>query len=114
MSNTPSDAELIAELEAAGVAFMAFRGGAGLTKEIWTTSGSQDAKKIATGIRAVLAKWGTPQPAVACEPLTPEQITELRKKHPAEDLCGWSYRMGIADAEQHHGLTQNGGQHGAE
>lgn len=59
MSNTPSDEELIAELEAAGVAFMAFRGGISGTKDIWTTSGSQDARKIAAGIRAVLAKWGT-------------------------------------------------------
>ena len=57
---TPTDAELIAELEAAGVAFMAFRGGLGGTKDIWTTRGSQDARKIAAGVRAVLAKWGSP------------------------------------------------------
>ena len=58
--------------------------------------------------RAVLAKWGTPQP-VAREPLTPEQISAMSRKHPAEDLCGWSYCMGIADAEAHHGITQKGG-----
>lgn len=33
MSNTPSDEELIAELEAAGAAFMAFRGGIDGTKD---------------------------------------------------------------------------------
>lgn len=64
----PTDAELIAELEAAGVVFMAFRCGLSGTKELWTTSGSQDAKKIAAGMRAAIAKWGTP-PAVAGEPV---------------------------------------------
>lgn len=33
-------------------------------------------------------------------------------KHPPEDVCGWSYRMGIDDAELHHGIK--GGQHGAK
>ena len=61
--------------------------------------------------RAVLAKWGAPQP-VACEPLTEEQIRAMLNKHPPEDVCGWSYRMGIDDAELHHGIK--GGQHGAE
>lgn len=58
--------------------------------------------------RAVLARWGSPQPVVR-EPLTPEQISAMSRKHHAEDLCGWSYRMGIADAEAHHGITQKGG-----
>lgn len=64
---TPTDAELIAELGAAGVEFMAFRGGLCGTKEVWVTAGSQDAKKIAQGVRAALAKWGAPQPASAAE-----------------------------------------------
>lgn len=46
------------------------------------------------------------------EPLTLEAINAMAHEHPAEDLCGWSYRMGIADAERHHGIK--GGQHGAE
>lgn len=46
------------------------------------------------------------------EPLTLEAINAMAREHPAEDLCGWSYRMGIADAERHHGIK--GGQHGAE
>ena len=45
-------------------------------------------------------------------PLTPEQIKAMDRRHPAEDLCGWSYRMGVADAEAHHGIK--GGQHGTE
>ena len=56
----PTDAELIAELETAGVQFMAFRGGVCGTKDIWTTSGSQQAKQIAAGMRAAITKWGTP------------------------------------------------------
>lgn len=115
MSNTPSDAELIAELEAAGVAFMAFRGGAGLTKEIWTTSGSQDAKKIATGIRAVLAKWGTPQPVVR-EPLSANQVSGLAESagYWHGDMSRADFINGIRDAEAAHGITQKGCQHGTE
>lgn len=61
--------------------------------------------------RAVLARWGAPQP-VARMPLTLEAINAMAREHSAEDLCGWSYRMGIADAERHHGIK--GGQHGTE
>lgn len=52
---------------------------------------------------AALAKWGAPQ-SVVQKPLTDEQMRAMRGKHPAEDLCGWSYRLGIADAEAHHGI----------
>ena len=45
-------------------------------------------------------------------PLTEEQMRTMRKKHPAEDTCGWSYELGIKDAEQHHGIK--GGQHGTD
>ena len=37
-------------------------------------------------------------------PLTLEAITAMAREHPAEDLCGWSYRMGVADAERHHSI----------
>ena len=96
--------------------------------------------------RAVLAKWGTQQPAhsgepvawldpwtgtkvttdydaygkhgiplytapqpVEREPLTNEHIRAMLNKHPPEAVCDWSYRMGIDDAELHHGIR--GGQH---
>lgn len=45
-------------------------------------------------------------PAPVREPLTPEQIKELRKKQPSEDLCGWSYEQGIKSAEAEHGITK--------
>lgn len=61
--------------------------------------------------REVLAKWGTPTTAGAV-PLTDGQIRAMAREHPAEDLCGWSYLMGVVDAERHHGIK--GGQHGAE
>ena len=43
-------------------------------------------------------------------PLTNEQIRAMLNKHPPEAVCDWSYRMGIDDAELHHGIK--GGQHG--
>ena len=46
---------------------------------------------------------------VLAVPLTDEQIRAMLNKHPPEDVCGWSYRMGIDDAELHHGIK--GGQH---
>ena len=49
------------------------------------------------------------QPQAGAVPLTPEQIKAMVRRHPAEDLCGWSYRLGIADAEAHHGIKE--GQH---
>ena len=61
--------------------------------------------------RAVIAKWGTPQPTQAqagAVPLTPEAINVMAREYPAEDLCGWSYHMGVADAEKYHGIK--GGQ----
>lgn len=64
-----------------------------------------------TTYQEALAAWNTrtPQPTQSAppagrEPLTPEQINAMARKHPAEDLCGWSYRMGIADAEAMHGI----------
>ena len=59
------------------------------------------------------ALWSPPAQAQAgTVPLTDEQIRAMLNKHPPEDVCGWSYRMGIDDAELHHGIK--GGQHGAE
>ena len=43
-------------------------------------------------------------PASQCQPLTPGQIKKLRSKHSAEDICCWSYEMGIKDAEETHGI----------
>lgn len=60
MTTTPqadlSDDEIIRHLEAAGVNFQRFMGGIAGTKDCWTTSGSQDARTIVAGVRAILAK----------------------------------------------------------
>ena len=97
MSNTPSDAEILALAQQHLKAFAQFTGAG----EVWFEGEVEFA-------RAVLAKWGTPQPVVR-EPLTPEQGSAMSRKHPAEDLCIWSYAMGITDAEAHHGITQKVG-----
>lgn len=50
-----------------------------------------------------------PQPTQAqagAVPLTTEQIKAMAREYPAEDLCGWSYRMGVADAEAHYGIKK--------
>ena len=47
--------------------------------------------------------YTTPQP-VAREPMTNAHIRAMLNKHPPEDVCDWSYRMGIDDAELHHGI----------
>ena len=63
----------------------------------------------------VVPLYAHPQPTQAqagAVPLTYEQIRAMARKHPAEDLCSWSYRMGVADAERHHGIK--GGQHGTD
>ena len=52
--------------------------------------------------------YTAPQP-VAREPMTNAHIRAMLNKHPPEDVCDWSYRMGIDDAELHHGIK--GGQH---
>ena len=56
----------------------------------------------------VYALYTAPQP-VARVPMTNEHIRAMLNKHPPEDVCDWSYRMGIDDAELHHGIK--GGQH---
>ena len=59
---------------------------------------------------SAIAAWNTrttPQPThpqAGAVPLTDEQIRAMLNKHPPEDVCGWSYRMGIDDAELHHGI----------
>ena len=54
------------------------------------------------------ALYTAPQP-VAREPMTNAHIRAMLNKH-QPDVCDWSYRMGIDDAELHHGIK--GGQHG--
>lgn len=40
----------------------------------------------------------------ARQPLNQDQMRHMSQQHDAEDLCGWSYRMGVQDAEKAHGI----------
>ena len=84
-----------------------------LTPDPWHSSGMLHGKmsKHIHSCDACAARGAT-QPQAGAVPLTDEQIRAMLNKHPPEDVCGWSYRMGIDDAELHHGIK--GGQHGAE
>ena len=67
--------------------------------KIWVRDALQDA----------IDKWGQPAQARAVAvPLTNAQIRSMLNKHPPEDVCDWSYRMGIDDAELHHGIKGGG------
>ena len=105
MSNTPSKAEIEALVKRHGATSYRNRADTQHPAYGFTEDGLNGL------IDEVLAKWGTPQP-VAREPMTNEHIRAMLNKHPPEDVCDWSYRMGIDDAELHHGIK--GGQHGTE
>ena len=91
MTNTPSDAEIVALAISEGIKV---RTGAGAVRLV----------------RAALAEWGTPQPVVR-EPLSANQVSEL-----AESAGYWhgdrsraDFINGIRYAEAAHGITQKGG-----
>ena len=92
MSNTPSDAEI-------DEVTLDVLGYAALDKETNDT-----ARMIA---RAVLAKWGSPQP-VAREPLSDEQIKGLIE----EGVFFGNCKEIVRAIEAAHGIK--GGQHGTE
>lgn len=93
MSNTPSDAELDALRQADNGAL-----------NFVTLS------QFRTIARAVLTKWGTPQP-VAREPLLPYQRDTIKTNAWRDTpFQGYYDANAIIDAvEQAHGITQNGG-----
>ena len=99
MSNTPSDADIEALAQQHLKAFVQFNLG-----EVWFEGEVEFA-------RAVLAKWGTPQPVVR-EPLSVQEVEQL--------LAQWSYEVNgdrarylVRMTEAAHGIKQ-GGQHGTE
>ena len=53
-----TDEQIVRSLEAHGVEFQRFMGGIAGTKDCWTTAGSQDVRKLAAGVRALIAAWG--------------------------------------------------------
>ena len=58
-----------------------------------------------------LARWGTPQPVVL-EPLTPSQYNIALSC--ATDIPPSRYEAVTRAIERAHGITQKGGQHGAD
>ena len=64
--------------------------------------------------RAVLAKWGSPQPVVR-GPLTDAQIAEMMRDTWGCASIAPRHALGFARAvERAHGITKKRGQHGAE
>ena len=88
--NTPSDEEIVALARSEGIKV---RTGAGVVKLA----------------RAVLAKWGTPQPVVR-EPLTDEQLAEMMRDTWGCASIAPRHALEFARAvERAHGITQKGG-----
>lgn len=97
MSNTPSDAEILALAQEHLKAFAQFRLG-----EAWFEGEVEFA-------RAVLARWGTPQPVVR-EPLTDEQLAEMMRDTWGCASIAPRHALEFARAvERAHGFTQKGG-----
>ena len=98
MSNTPSKAEIEALAQQHLKAFAQFTGAG----EVWF-EGEVDFA------RAVLAKWGSPQP-VAREPLTDAQIAEMMRDTWGCASIAPRHALEFARAvERAHGITQKGG-----
>ena len=90
MSNTPSDADIVALAISEGIKL---RTGAGVVRLA----------------RAVLAKWGTPQPVVR-EPLTDAQLAEMMRDTWGCASIAPRHALEFArTVERAHGITQKGG-----
>lgn len=97
MSNTPSDEEILALAQQHLKAFAQFSLG-----EVWFEGEVEFA-------RAVLAKWGSPQPVVR-EPLTDAQIAEMMRDTWGCASIAPRHALEFARAvERAHGIAQKGG-----
>ena len=98
MSNTPSDAEILALAQQHLKAFAQFTGAG----EVWLEGEVEFAS-------AVLEKWGTPQPVVR-EPLTDGQIAEMMRDTWGCASIAPRHALEFARAvERAHGIAQKGG-----
>ena len=95
MSNTPSDEDIVALAISEGIKL---RTGAGVVKLA----------------RAVLAKWGTPQPVVR-EPLSEQDVLGglMATTNSVLENCADAFEAGVRFAERAHGITQKGADDGA-
>ena len=97
MSNTPSKTEIEALAQQHLKAFVQFNLG-----EVWFEGEVEFA-------RAVLARWGSPQPVVR-EPLTDAQIAEMMRDTWGCASIAPRHALEFARAvERAHGITQKGG-----
>ena len=97
MSNTPSKAEIEALAQQHLKAFVQFSLG-----EVWFEGEVEFA-------RAVLARWGSPQP-VAREPLSDAQIAEMMRDTWGCASIAPRHALEFArTVERAHGITQKGG-----
>ena len=97
MSNTPSDEEILVLAQQHLKAFAQFRLG-----EVWFEGEVEFA-------RAVLEKWGAPQPVVR-EPLTDEQLAEMMRDTWGCASIAPRHALEFArSVERAHGITQKGG-----
>ena len=103
MSNTPSKAEIEALAQQHLKAFVQFSLG-----EVWFEGEVEFA-------RAVLARWGTPQPVVR-EPLTANQVSGLAESagYWHGDMSRADFINGIRYAEAAPDITKKRVQHGTE
>ncbi len=98
MTTTPSDAEIEALAAENLKAFAQFTGAG----DVWVEG------EVAFA-RAVLAKWGSPQPVVR-EPLSDEQLAEMMRDTWGCASIAPRHALEFARAvERAHGITQKGG-----
>ena len=96
MSNTPSDEEILVLAQQHLKAFAQFRLG-----EVWFEGEVEFA-------RAVLEKWGAPQPVVR-EPLTDEQLAEMMRDTWGCASIAPRHALEFArSVERAHGIPQKG------
>lgn len=104
-----SDDEIVRALEAAGVKFQRFLGGISGTKDCWSTSGSQDVRKLANGVRAILTKFQATQEPVQAGELPAfeqwwrqRQLLTFPKDYDQSRLADWgaAYKPAAKDAWQ--------------
>lgn len=66
------------------------------------------AKRERARVQELEDAWNQALAAAPGPAMTREEISKAARQHPAEDICYWSHRMGVQDAERHHGVGAKG------